>query len=168
LEARQETAASACGRRGSPPAWSELGSSRRGPGGWGWRRGLRRGAPDSSGVVGMERAVVLGSGRQPMVAGDGEAWRRRRCTCGGVGSGAALRRAQTAGRGGFGQRRADTGPVGHGAPLWRGTTAVPPRAANPGTAHGGLATDRRPHMSANFKYRKTRKFPLLTGKLDTR
>jgi hypothetical protein len=46
---------------------------------------------------------------------------------------------------------------GHGAPLWRGTTAVPPRAANPGAARGGLAADMRPHMSANFKYQKNSK-----------
>jgi hypothetical protein len=92
-----------------------------------------------------------------VVAGDGDARRRRRCTCGGAGSGAALGRARTAGRGGFGQRHADTGPVGHGAPLWRGVTAVPPRAANPGAARGGLAADMWPHMSANFKYQKNSK-----------
>jgi hypothetical protein len=57
------------------------------------------------------------------------------------------------------------GPVGHGVPLWRGATAVPPRAANPGAACGSLATDRRPHMSANFKYQKTRKFPPSQEKL---
>jgi hypothetical protein len=81
-----------------------------------------------------------------------------------TGSGAALGRAQTAGRGGFGQRREDTGPVGHGAPLWRGATAVPPRAANPGAARGALATDRRPHMLANFKYRKNPKISSLHRK----
>jgi hypothetical protein len=35
--------------------------------------------------------------------------------------------------------------------------AVPPRAANPGKARGGLAADRRPHMSVNFKYQKNSK-----------
>jgi hypothetical protein len=45
----------------------------------------------------------------------------------------------------------------HGAPLWHRATAVPPRAANPGAACGGLATDMRPHMSANFKYQKNSK-----------
>jgi hypothetical protein len=59
-------------------------------------------------------------------------------------------------------------PVGHGAPLWRGATAVPPRAANPGAACGSLATDRRPHMSANFKYQKNPKISSLTRKIDTR
>jgi hypothetical protein len=59
-------------------------------------------------------------------------------------------------------------PVGHGAPLWRGTTAVPPRAANPGAACGSLATDRRPHMLANFKYQKNPKISCLTRKIDTR
>jgi hypothetical protein len=92
-----------------------------------------------------------------VVAGDREARRRQRCACGSTGSGVALGRARTAGRGGFGQRRGDTGPVGHGAPLWRGVTAVLPRAANLGTARGGLAADMRPHMSANFKYQKNSK-----------
>jgi hypothetical protein len=77
--------------------------------------------------------------------------------CSGAGSGAALGRARTAGRGGFGQRRADVKPVGHGAPLWHGAIAVPPRAANPGAVRGGLAADMRPHMSANFKYQKNLK-----------
>jgi hypothetical protein len=43
------------------------------------------------------------------------------------------------------------GPVGHGAPLWRGAIAVPPRAANPGAARGGLATDRRPPHVSEFQ-----------------
>jgi hypothetical protein len=53
--------------------------------------------------------------------------------------------------------RLQTEARGHGAPLWRSATEVPPRAANPGAACGGLATDMRPHMSANFKYQKNSK-----------
>jgi hypothetical protein len=48
--------------------------------------------------------------------------------------------------------RSDTGRL-YGA----GVIAVPPRAANPGKARGGLAADRRPHMSVNFKYQKNSK-----------
>jgi hypothetical protein len=55
-------------------------------------------------------------------------------------------------------------PVGHGVPLWHGATAAPSRAANPGAAHGGLATDRRPHMSEYFKYRKNPKISSLHRK----
>jgi hypothetical protein len=62
------------------------------------------------------------------------------------------------------------GPVGHGAPLWRGATAVPPRAANPGAARGGLATDKWPPHVSEFQIseKKTRKFPPSQEKLDTR
>jgi hypothetical protein len=48
--------------------------------------GLRRGAPDSNGAVGMERAVDFGSGRQPMLSAT---WRRG----GGRGAHAAARAA---------------------------------------------------------------------------
>jgi hypothetical protein len=48
--------------------------------------GRWRGAPDSNGAVGMERAVGFGSGRQPAVS---ETWRRG----GGRGAQAAVRAA---------------------------------------------------------------------------
>jgi hypothetical protein len=118
--------------------------------------GLRRGAPDSNGVVGMERAVGFSSRRQPIASAT---WRRG----GGGGARAAARAAALRSDSGAWRLRTEARghgagrPVGHGAPLWRGVTAVPPRAANLGAARGGLATDRRPHMSANFKYRKNLK-----------
>jgi hypothetical protein len=63
----------------------------------------------------------------------------------------------------------DTEPVrtgfGHGTPLWRGAMTVPPRAANPGTMRGNLATDRQaPPVSAFLFFRNTRKWLSTQGK----
>jgi hypothetical protein len=64
---------------------------------------------------------------------------RRRCTCGGVGSGVALGprawHARTRGR-------SEREPVGTGSLYGAGATAMPPRPANPG------ANKRAPHVSA--------------------
>jgi hypothetical protein len=59
-------------------------------------------------------------------------------------------------------------PVGHGASLWHGVTVVPPQAANPGAAHGGLATDRRPPHVREFQISEKPEDFLLTRKIDTR
>jgi hypothetical protein len=88
-----------------------------------------------------------------------------------TGSGAALGRAQTAGRGGFGQRREDTGPVGrsdtgrlYGAARQQCRPGQPIRvrrvAAWPLT--GGPTCQRISNIG------KTRKFPLFIGKIDAR
>jgi hypothetical protein len=92
-------------------------------------------------------------------------WQWRGSTPGGL-----LQKLGGAGGDGFREKLKPVGhgPVGHGEPLWCGATAVPPRAANLGAACGSLATDRRPHMSANFKYQKNPKISSLTRKIDTR
>jgi hypothetical protein len=137
-----------------------------GDGGAGCGTGLRT-ATALSEWRGRSAFVADGSRRRRRRGGA----RRRRCSCSGTGSGVALGRARIAGRGGFGQRREDTGPVGrsdtgclYGAAQQQCHPGQPIRvwrvAAWPLT--GGPTCQRISNI------RKTRKFPLFTGKIDTR
>jgi hypothetical protein len=108
---------------------------------------------DSNSVVGMERAVGFGSGWQQAASAT---WR-----CGGGGGACAAARAAVLRSDALEQRgvaASDRGARTRGrsagqtrASLWCGATAVPPRAANPGAARGGLATDRRPPHVSEFQ-----------------
>jgi hypothetical protein len=121
--------------------------------------GLRRGAPDSNGVVGLERAVDFSSGRQPIAL---VTWR-----CGGGGGARAAARA-AARRSDSGVWRLRTEARGHGAGRsvrhghLYGAVRQQCRPGQPIRVRGAVAWPLTggPHMSANFKFqKKTRKFP---------